>query len=311
MHRIDELRQTKTYGIARQVTFKEAAGRYLMENEHKRAIRRDADALSMIVPYIGDLPISKVHSGTIQPFVDVRLRAGKSPGTVNRDLSPVRTILKRASDTWRDNETGQPWLLTAPPRIPMLRYDKRKPYPLSWDEERRLFKELPEHLAVMALFKVNTGGREKEVVQLAWAWQINGQHAFLVPASVSKNGEDRIIYCNSTAWSVVDVQRGKHPDRVFTRDGKPVTKIYNTAWKRARDRAGLPHFRVHDLRHTFGHRIRALGIEEMDRKDLMGHKNGDVSRLYCAPSIEHLCAQAEKLVTVGSDPVLKVVGESS
>ena len=48
----------------------------------------------------------------------------------------------------------------------MLKHRKRPAYPLSWEEERRLLKELPEHLANMALFKVNTGAREKEVVRL-------------------------------------------------------------------------------------------------------------------------------------------------
>jgi DNA invertase Pin-like site-specific DNA recombinase len=32
----------------------------------------------------------------------------------------------------------------------------RQPYPLSWDEQVRLFRELPAHLAEMALFAVNT-----------------------------------------------------------------------------------------------------------------------------------------------------------
>ena len=33
-----------------------------------------------------------------------------------------------------------------------------------------------------------------------------------------------------------------------------------TAWKKARQRVGLPRVRVHDLKHTFGHRLRAAGI---------------------------------------------------
>ncbi|HIN75621.1 MAG TPA: hypothetical protein EYM96_05485 [Rhodospirillales bacterium] len=74
-----------------------------MGNKHKRSIRRDADAFSFIMPYIGDLPLSKVHLGTIQPFINDRLASGVSGGTVNRDLSSVKTILKRASDTWRDD----------------------------------------------------------------------------------------------------------------------------------------------------------------------------------------------------------------
>ena len=35
--------------------------------------------------------------------------------------------------------------------------DKRRPYPLSWDEQDLLFQQMPKHLATKALIKVNTG----------------------------------------------------------------------------------------------------------------------------------------------------------
>jgi hypothetical protein len=47
----------------------------------------------------------------------------------------------------------------------------------------------------------------------------------------------------------------------------------------------------------------------MDRKDLLGHKNTDISRLYSAPSIERLLEAAEKVVDL-REPVLRVVGRS-
>jgi integrase len=45
---------------------------------------------------------------------------------------------------------------------------QREPYPLSIAEQRLPFSELEDHLALMALFKVNTGLREQEVVNLRW-----------------------------------------------------------------------------------------------------------------------------------------------
>jgi hypothetical protein len=42
--------------------------------------------------------------------------------------------------------------------------DALQPYPLAWDEQTRLFKELPAHLGRMALFKVNTGCRDQGCV---------------------------------------------------------------------------------------------------------------------------------------------------
>jgi integrase len=74
--------------------------------------------------------------------------------------------------------------------------------------------------------------------------------------------------------------------RVSGKDAKtrPLTKIYNTAWKAARERAAeawekehkdkapaaFRSIRVHDLKHTFGRRLRAAGVSFEDRQDLLG-----------------------------------------
>jgi integrase len=107
----------------------------------------------------------------LQPYVRSRLASGISPGTINRDLAAVRRILNLSARLWRD-ETDQPWLDTAP-LIQMQRHpNKREPYPLSVEEQRLLFSELDRHLAAMALFKVDTGLREKEVANLRWHWEV-------------------------------------------------------------------------------------------------------------------------------------------
>ena len=87
---------------------------------------------------------------------------------------------------------------------------------------------------------------------------------------------------------MVETQRGKHSERVFTYEGKPVGRMLNTSWKRARVRAGIPNLRVHDLRHTFGHRLRAAGVHAEDRKALLGHTNGDITTHYSAFDLSRL-----------------------
>ena len=74
-----------------------------------------------------------------------------------------------------------------------------------------------------------------------------------------KHYEERICLpesdMNSIARRIVDEQRGKHRELVFTYRGKPTKSILNSGWKLARARAGLAHVRVYDLRHTYGHRL--------------------------------------------------------
>ena len=51
---------------------------------------------------------------------------------------------------------------------------------------------------------------------------------------------------------VLSEQWGKHPDYVFTRNGKPLKhKLTTDAWYAACHRAGLEGTRFHDLRHTW------------------------------------------------------------
>jgi integrase len=280
-----------------------------LENQHKRSIGRNAQGLKHIMPYVGHLQLSQVHMGTLDAYIDDRLQAGISQGTINRDLTTVRRILNLSARLWRD-ENGNPWLLTAP-LIQMRDYEARKPYPLSFEEQRRLFEELAPHLARMALFKVNTGTRQQEVVNLRWDWEIQDHNAFLIPAGFVKNKLDRLVVCNSIAMAVINSQRGVHPERVFTYKQKPVTKMYNNAWKRARAKVGLPTLRVHDLKHTFGFRLRAAGVSFEDRQDLLGHKSQSITTDYSAPYIDRLMLAAEKVVDMRQEPSLRLVNQKS
>ena len=56
--------------------------------------------------------------------------------------------------------------------------------------------------------------------------------------------------------------------------GKPIATMNNTAWQSARVRAGLAQVRVHDLKHTFGRRLRAAGERYGVAADVRGLTEG-------------------------------------
>ncbi len=111
---------------------------------------------------------------------------------------------------------------------------------------------------------------------------------FIIPGERVKNGEDRLVVLNRVAKSVVESVRGMHPTHVFCYRDHPVRKINNSAWKRLRGTVGLKHVRVHDLKHTFGRRLRAAGVPLETRKVLLGHRNGDITSHYSAPELAEL-----------------------
>jgi integrase len=65
--------------------------------------------------------------------------------------------------------------------------------------------------------------------------------------------------------------------------------------ERARRAAGLVQVRVHDLKHTFGRRLRAAGVPVETRKVLLGHRNGDITTHYSAPELEERLEAANRV----------------
>ena len=292
--RLEEIQRELIYGVRPRVIWREAATKYLTEATHK-SLDRDARDLKQLDRWIGRLELREVHMGTLQPYIRHRRKRGISGGTVNRALAIVRRILNLSARLWR-HKSGLTWLETAPMIQFVDWHDRRKPYPLSWDEQKELLRLLPDHLARMVLFKVNTGCRQEEVCGLRWDHEYEipelSTSVFIVPES--KNGEDRLIVLNSIAKSVVESCRGMDSQYVFVCEGHRINVIRTSAWQRAVKKSALP-IRVHDLKHTYGRRLRAAGVPLETRKVLLGHKNGDVTTHYSAPEISDLIEASERV----------------
>ena len=200
----------------------------------------------------------------------------------------------------------------------------RKPEPLTWEDQRVFFPKLPPWLARMALFAVNTGCRDQEVCHLEWEWEQSvpelNTTVFVVPRDFGgrrlnsgvKNREPRLVVLNAIARSVLqDCRREQHQAREKAiAQGEPVpdfkyvftTPKYNTKpaemntnkWKEARQECGL-RLRVHDLKHTFGRRLRAAGVAYETRQVLLGHTTGDVTIHYSPAEVQELIDAVEKL----------------
>lgn len=158
---------------------------------------------------------------------------------------------------------------------------------------------LPDYLEQMALFAVNTGCRDGEVCRLRWSWEVDvpqlGTSVFIVPREHVKNGDERVVVLNRIARLVVEARRSIDPVHVFTYEGHPITRMLTSGWLRARNKAGLPQVRVHDLKHTFGRRLRAAGASFEDRQDLLGHRSGRITTHYSAAELSRLLEAANRV----------------
>lgn len=322
IHRLAETEieaQRKADGI---FSFEEAAMRYLEEIANKSSADTVAMHLDQLFPFIGQKSLEQVHDGTLKAYVDHETERGNAPKSINNGIGVVSAVLNRAARVWR-TEDGIPWLRQAPPKLSRLSTKGRqaKPYPLSWAEQDKMFKLMPRHVADAALYAVNTGCREQEVCQLRWEWEVKVSDletsVFILPEAITKTSTERVVVLNSIARRVIESRRGIHNEFVFTFRGAPVSKLNNSAWKRAWKKADLPTENgilkgVHNLRHTFGRRLRGAGVALETRKALLGHANGDITTHYSAAELSELIEAVDKIAdrrTVQT-PTLTVVKRS-
>ena len=52
---------------------------------------------------------------------------------------------------------------------------------------------------------------------------------------------------------------------------------------------------MHDLKHTYGRRLRSAGVSFEDRQDLLGHKSGRITTHYSQAELEQLIASSNKV----------------
>jgi integrase len=309
IHRAEELRRTKRFGERPRIKFSEAAARYLADKRRAGlpSVTTDVHLLDAVIPFVGEMELSKVHDATLRDFVADRLKQGRSHKTINNSLSVVRRILNLAARSWRDEDNALTWLETAPllTLLPLAGH-QREPRPITWAEQRGLLPLLPAHLGKMALFVLNTGVRDDVACNVRWSQevQIDGiGSVFVVPREHVKGRRAwRCVVCNSVAQRVVDSCRGMHSEFVFVwrrervknTDIEPtmaysaVDRMNNTAWRTARKKAALGDLHVHDLRHTTAVRLREAGIGEATIADVLWHSKASVTQHYARAQLLEL-----------------------
>lgn len=178
----------------------------------------------------------------------------------------------------------------------------------------------------MALFKVNAGLREQWVCWLRWDWEVKipslDSSIFITlgkPVNYAdgvwpgeKNKEDQIVVLNSVAYSEIESQRGVHPIYVFPFKSKRLERMHTTAWENAWKKANLScdgssTKGPHNLKHTFGRRLRAAGVSFETRKVLLHHTTGDITTHYSSVELQELIDAVNSICDMESGVSLTVL----
>ena len=147
----------------------------------------------------------------------------------------------------------------------------------------------------MAAFALSTGLRRANVTGLTWdqvdlarrlAWvhpdQARGRKAIGVPL-------------NDTAIAILHAEVGRHPERVFTYEGRPVFQVSSKAWYKALKRAEIEDFRWHDLRHTWASWHVQNGTPLFALQEMAGWETEKMVRRYAHLAVGHLAVYADNV----------------
>ena len=124
-------------------------------------------------------------------------------------------------------------------------------------EEKRLLNASPDHLKLVIMFTLDTGGRRSELFKLDWR-NVDLDHNRIVFVE-TKNGEDRAVRLTDRARAILEHLGPNDSGPVFTYKGKALASV-TSSFERARRIAGMEDVRFHDLRHTFASRLVQRGV---------------------------------------------------
>lgn len=282
-----ELWEQTKLGKKPRRTWEEAVLRWLLETKHKASQKDDVLFLRWLDRHLHGKHLDDITRDLMDKVLEAKMTEGVSNATCNRTIQPVRAILRKAHREWG-------WI----DRVPAIRFlpePKRRVRYLTKEEATRLIAELPEHLADIVQFALVTGLRESNITRLGWDQVDLGRRLAWVHPDQAKSRRAISVPLNRIAMKVVERQWRRHPCRVFTYKGRPVSKAGGKAWRKALDRAGIENFRFHDLRHTWASWHVQAGTPLNVLQELGGWESTEMVRRYAHLSADTLAVHAENV----------------
>jgi integrase len=222
--------------------------------------------LKSLLPYFGDHPVARLNRNMAAEYRAWRSRTGGvTDATINRAISVLKHILY-----WGVDEQllpANPWA-----RLALVRERRLNRPVMTLAEEAALLGVLPDYLRNIATAALDTGMRRGEILNQLWQDVDLTRKLLSVTKSKTAGGEAREIPLTARLLGLLS-EMPRKSSVVFTHHGQPLNWI-RKGWLGGLKRAGLRHFRFHDLRHTFNTRLMEAGVIADVRMALMGHSGG-------------------------------------
>jgi len=272
----------------------------------KRSWKRDEELFRLRIEKVfGCKKLDAITRQEIQSFHTALLAEGLAPATCDHHIKLIRQSLNLAVE-WDMLEKNPA------SKVPLFNVDNKVEHYLDEAELGRLLTVLrspdsPRNVCLIALFLLSTGARLNEALKATWS-QIDRQtRVWRIPAAVSKSRKIRVVPLNDSALDVLaELDTEGEFDGLFVnrQTGKPYTTIMKV-WSRLRLKAGLPHFRIHDLRHQYASFLVNAGFSLFCVQQVLGHSDPKVTQRYSHLSTKSLqdAANSASVMIRGAMPV--------
>nr|WP_186080872.1 site-specific integrase [Burkholderia gladioli] len=312
-----ELWNQARLGIKPRYTWNDAVVRYVTEREGLPSLETSKTHLRWLDRHLAGVALADIDRDRIDAIalakrrepLTVRTKQGPvaiertaSIGTVRRVVGVLKAVLNAAVEwEWIDRAP-----VTARAKLP----EKRIRW-LTLDQAERLLAELPDHLAEMARFSLETGLRRSNVTGLQWSQVDIVRRVAWIHPDQAKAKKAITVPLSDTAIAVLLRQRAakRAPafvDSVFVYRGTPVYQTSTAAWHKALARCGIRGFRWHDLRHTWASWHVQRGTPLQVLKELGGWETMEMVQRYAHLSADHL-AQWVAPLTAAPAPRLAAI----
>ncbi len=227
----------------------------------------------------GHLRLDKIKIADVEEFHMKLHKSGLAPSTSNHYVKLMRHCLNKAVhwDIIKHNQLTNIQLL-----------DERNTVENFMDETElnRMLMVLNTHenrvVSNMLLFMLNTGCRRTEAFTVKWEDIDLDKRVWLVRADVAKSGKRRSIPISDSALNVINAldTQGKFEYLFINKRTGDRYKCIKTTWNKIRIQAGVPHVRLHDLRHQFASLLVNGGRSLYETQMILGHTDPKVTMRY-------------------------------
>jgi len=255
---------------------------------HKRSWGRDEELYRLRIKAVfGHKRLNQITRLQVQNFHASVLNEGLAAASANHHIKLIRRMFNLAIswDMLEKNPAS---------RIQMFEEDNQEERYMNDAQLGNLMEVLKTDSArsvcLITTFLLATGCRLNEALSATWSQVDKDKRVFRVAAKNSKSKRMRPVPLNDTAIEVLNQldTEGQYEHLFINKKTKKPYVNIAKVWEKLRAKAGLPHLRLHDLRHQAASHLINSGSSLYIVQQILGHSDPSVTQRYAHLSMKSL-----------------------